>query len=203
MIIELDTAREILLKQKNHSSKNRSSSKNRNSIEFPVFIATKHTVKASLFALLLVIIIGSLFIGIAGLLIYWIVITNDKDSFSTIAICGILTNYFFVGITTFINYYFDKRSARLGNWRTSEAQLHYLELAGGWIGALLAQKLLRHKNKKSSFQLVYWLIIFFHISFLLHLIPNYALVIPQKYIFALNMFLLIVCIHAIYKKGYV
>lgn len=42
------------------------------------------------------------------------------------------------------------------------AQLHALELLGGWPGALLAQQLLRHKTKKTSYQVVFWLTILMH-----------------------------------------
>ena len=41
----------------------------------------------------------------------------------------------------------------------SEAQLHLLELLGGWPGALLAQRRLRHKCSKRSYQIVFWLIV--------------------------------------------
>jgi uncharacterized membrane protein YsdA (DUF1294 family) len=34
--------------------------------------------------------------------------------------------------------------------------LHLIALAGGWPGALLAQKVLRHKSSKQSFQVVFW-----------------------------------------------
>ena len=30
--------------------------------------------------------------------------------------------------------------------------LHWLEFLGGWPGALIAQRVIRHKNKKTSFQ---------------------------------------------------
>lgn len=42
------------------------------------------------------------------------------------------------------------------------AQLHAVELLGGWPGALLAQQLLRHKTKKTSYQVVFWLIVLMH-----------------------------------------
>ena len=35
--------------------------------------------------------------------------------------------------------------------------LHLLGIIGGWPGALLAQRLLRHKNSKQSFQVVFWI----------------------------------------------
>jgi uncharacterized membrane protein YsdA (DUF1294 family) len=34
--------------------------------------------------------------------------------------------------------------------------LHLFGLIGGWPGALLAQNFLRHKSKKWSFQVVFW-----------------------------------------------
>ena len=37
-----------------------------------------------------------------------------------------------------------------------------VELLGGWPGALLAQQLLRHKTKKTSYQGVFWLIVLVH-----------------------------------------
>ena len=57
---------------------------------------------------------------------------------------------------------YDKRRALRNGWRTPEARLHLLELLGGWPGALIAQQLLRHKTRKLSFQLVFWLIVMLH-----------------------------------------
>ena len=57
---------------------------------------------------------------------------------------------------TFIVYGWDKSSARLNRWRTTESALHLLSLLGGWPGALVAQKYLRHKSSKQSFQNAFW-----------------------------------------------
>ncbi|MBI4406871.1 MAG: DUF1294 domain-containing protein [Candidatus Kerfeldbacteria bacterium] len=64
-----------------------------------------------------------------------------------------------LNVLTFIVYWFDKWMARANGWRIPEFILWLLALLGGSIGALLAAELLRHKNKKLSFQLVLWLII--------------------------------------------
>lgn len=59
-------------------------------------------------------------------------------------------------------YRHDKRAAIANEWRVSEALLHALELFGGWPGALVAQHLFRHKVKKLSYQIVFWMIVAFH-----------------------------------------
>jgi uncharacterized membrane protein YsdA (DUF1294 family) len=35
--------------------------------------------------------------------------------------------------------------------------MHILSLVGGWPGAWIAQQTLRHKNRKASFQQMYWI----------------------------------------------
>ncbi|MSP26905.1 MAG: DUF1294 domain-containing protein [Methylococcales bacterium] len=71
--------------------------------------------------------------------------------------------YTLIGIITFLLYRLDKNRAIRGQWRISEFTLHCCEFFGGWAGALLAQQWLRHKNKKLSFQLVFWLIVGSHL----------------------------------------
>jgi uncharacterized membrane protein YsdA (DUF1294 family) len=61
-------------------------------------------------------------------------------------------------------YYHDKRAARLGRLRTPEVTLHVLELLGRWPGALLAQRLIRHKNAKVGYQVVFWPIGAVHVA---------------------------------------
>lgn len=60
---------------------------------------------------------------------------------------------------TYWAYAVDKRRAEAGLWRVPEGQLHLLELLGGWPGALLAQRRLRHKCSKGSYQVLFWLIV--------------------------------------------
>lgn len=73
-----------------------------------------------------------------------------------------LAAYGLVSLLAFLLYWSDKRRARADHWRTPENVLHAVELAGGWPGALLAQQLLRHKTRKVSFQLLFWMIVLLH-----------------------------------------
>jgi uncharacterized membrane protein YsdA (DUF1294 family)/cold shock CspA family protein len=70
-----------------------------------------------------------------------------------------------MSLITFAFYAVDKRRARMGRWRIREAVLHGLELAGGWPGALVAQAFFRHKRRKLSYQIVFWLIVLAHAAF--------------------------------------
>lgn len=71
--------------------------------------------------------------------------------------------YIVVSVLTFIVYATDKSAAKNGSWRTSEKALHFLSLFGGWPGALLAQRILRHKSQKRSFRLVFFATVFVNI----------------------------------------
>lgn len=60
--------------------------------------------------------------------------------------------YLGLSVITFFAYAWDKSAARKNQWRTQESTLLTLGLAGGWPGALVAQKVLRHKSTKASFR---------------------------------------------------
>jgi len=70
--------------------------------------------------------------------------------------------YPLLSMASFIQYAIDKGRAERGQWRTPENTLHITELLGGWPGALIAQQVFRHKTRKVSFQVVFWLIVALH-----------------------------------------
>ncbi|PHS15941.1 MAG: DNA-binding protein [Kangiella sp.] len=65
-----------------------------------------------------------------------------------------------ISLLTFCVYAYDKSAAKKGKSRISERTLHLLSFFGGWSGALLAQKLLRHKTIKQPFRTIFWLSLF-------------------------------------------
>lgn len=67
-----------------------------------------------------------------------------------------------ISIITYLLYSHDKSKAKQQGWRIPEKSLHLCELAGGWLGGFIAQKTLRHKSKKQSYQLVFWVIVALH-----------------------------------------
>jgi len=87
-------------------------------------------------AAFLVFVAGSVFAGKLPIAVVWI--------------------YLAASLVAFVAYALDKSAARNDQWRTKESTLHLFALAGGWPGALAAQRLLRHKSSKQSFQFVFW-----------------------------------------------
>lgn len=77
---------------------------------------------------------------------------------------GIIYWYALTSVLCFGYYWKDKRRAKEGEWRIDETSLHLFELVGGWPGALLAQRLIRHKSRKSSYQMVFWLCVLTNIT---------------------------------------
>lgn len=65
---------------------------------------------------------------------------------------------------TYIVYALDKHAAQSGRWRVQESTLHALELAGGWPGALIAQRVLRHKTRKPSYRVAFWCMVLLNIA---------------------------------------
>ena len=55
-------------------------------------------------------------------------------------------------------------AARKGAWRTPESTLHLLELLCGWPGAWLAQRTIRHKSVKTSFRIVFFMMVALNVA---------------------------------------
>ena len=72
--------------------------------------------------------------------------------------------YAVMSVITFCAYGIDKFKAQKGLWRIPEKTLHILELCFGWPGALLAQRILRHKSYKKSFRIVFWAMVLINIG---------------------------------------
>ena len=68
-----------------------------------------------------------------------------------------------MSLVTFVAYGFDKRRAQTGGRRVPERTLHFMALLGGWPGALMGQRVFRHKTQKISFQIVFWLCLCLHL----------------------------------------
>ena len=75
-----------------------------------------------------------------------------------------------INVVTFFIYGLDKSKARAGQWRIPEAQLIFLAVIGGSVGALVGMKVFHHKTRKSKFKigvpaiLIIQLIIYFLFS---------------------------------------
>lgn len=84
-------------------------------------------------------------------------------------------------LLTYLAYAKDKSAAEKGEWRVPEKTLHLLSLFFGWPGAMVAQERLRHKTKKVSFRIIFWLTVLLNIAVacMLHT-PNGAKVVKYS-----------------------
>ena len=67
-------------------------------------------------------------------------------------------------LITFAVYRIDKRRAKTGGRRISEATLHWLAFFGGWPGAWAGQQFFRHKTQKLAFGFIFWSIAVLHLT---------------------------------------
>jgi len=74
--------------------------------------------------------------------------------------------FLLVSPVTYLAYAKDKTAAIKDKRRVPEKTLHLLSLFFGWPGAILAQERLRHKTKKISFRILFWLTVFLNIAFI-------------------------------------
>lgn len=115
-----------------------------------VIAGAKQTSPYTLFGLISALIIASIFE-----LLYFYQKTNP-----------IIGYMIAINSTTFLLYGYDKMISSTKKLRVPEYILHALALLGGSPAGLTAQKFFRHKTIKSSFQLVYWFIVFIQIGLL-------------------------------------
>jgi uncharacterized membrane protein YsdA (DUF1294 family) len=78
----------------------------------------------------------------------------------------LLIVFMVINVIGFLLYAVDKYSAKKGYWRIKETTLHFISLIGGWSGAAIAQQWLKHKNRKLTFQIRYWLTIVVNVAVL-------------------------------------
>ena len=83
------------------------------------------------------------------------------------ALAGLI--YGCMSLVAYAVYALDKSAARRKRRRVPERALHLL---GGWPGALLAQRQLRHKTSKPRFLMVFWLMVLLDITGLFLLLAS-------------------------------
>jgi uncharacterized membrane protein YsdA (DUF1294 family)/cold shock CspA family protein len=91
------------------------------------------------------------YLAVAAFVVLFVLIATERDL--PLWVIGL---YLGTSILTFLVYADDKSAAAKGRWRTPEGSLLALGLVGGWPGAVVAQRMLRHKTRKMSFQLAFW-----------------------------------------------
>lgn len=71
--------------------------------------------------------------------------------------------YLFGNGVVFCIYWWDKQAAVNGTWRVSERTLLWLAFVGGSLGAIGAQRVLRHKTRKEPFRTILMAIVALHV----------------------------------------
>ena len=92
----------------------------------------------------------------------------QKDSFIWIWLIAI-------NLAAFAAFGMDKRRARAGAWRISEAKLLLFALIGGTLGAYAGRRFFRHKSRKARFSTALHLIATIQIAAILVFALEYRL----------------------------
>ncbi|WP_045826498.1 DUF1294 domain-containing protein [Teredinibacter turnerae] len=95
-------------------------------------------------------------------IIFFLVISASYILGFTPLIIGVA--FLSISCIAYAYYAKDKKAAKSGEWRVPESTLHMLGLLCGWPGALLAQYQFRHKTKKASFRLVFWIVVLINVA---------------------------------------
>lgn len=89
--------------------------------------------------------------------------------------------YVIASVATFAAYAVDKAAAKADRWRTQESTLLMLGLIGGWPGGLVAQQILRHKSKKTSFISAFWVSVAVNVSVLAWLMSSSGILFISRF----------------------
>ncbi len=73
-----------------------------------------------------------------------------------------------IQLVTYLLFWGDKRSARRGGARVPESMLLLASLLGGTFTAIVAMIRLRHKTRKGSFQVKFFMIVVVQIGLLIY-----------------------------------
>ena len=92
-------------------------------------------------------------------------------SFGTIP-AVIPIGYALLSCVSYIMYTVDKAAAGKDMQRIPESNLHFVDLVGGWPGALIAQQQSRHKTVKASFQSIFWFTVLANIAAVVWLVRS-------------------------------
>ena len=90
---------------------------------------------------------------------------------------ALLIIFLLFNVVTFCLFWWDKDAARNGGWRVSEASLLQFAFLGGSLGAVAAQRLLRHKTRKEPFR-----------TYLMAILILHVLLVPAALIFGPTLF---------------
>lgn len=90
-------------------------------------------------------------------------IENSLDLSKIFNIQNAIIYLIIINIITFLAMWIDKRRAKWGKWRISEAALFTFVLLGGGIGGIAGMYTFRHKTQKPKFFIGFPFILIFEI----------------------------------------
>ena len=77
-----------------------------------------------------------------------------------------------INLAAFGMFALDKMAAKEGSWRIPESTLLLTALVGGTLGAITAQRMLRHKTRKEPFRSMLYATAIFQLVAILYLYQN-------------------------------
>lgn len=96
-------------------------------------------------------------------LVLYIAFTRDGVKLSALFAIYLLSTVA-CSLVAVVVYGIDKYRAARERPRISERTLHIIGALGGWPGAHFARRTFRHKSVKSSFRVIFWIIVAVHLT---------------------------------------